>query len=103
MDSDEETLLLTLLLSRKLAKRKKKCRRRLWEDPIWSFRLLESDYYVLYCERIKNNNKHFYDYLRMPRRTFNELLQVIQNDIKFQDTHLRISVSPEERLVITLR
>lgn len=57
----------------------------------------------LYSNNIKNNESQFYKYLRMPETTFDELLQVIQSDIQYLDTNLRVSVSPEERLVITLR
>lgn len=102
MDSDEEILLLALLLRRR-KKRKQKQIRRIWEDPLTANRLQESDYYVLFCKRVKNDPKKFCSYLRMSRPTFYELLHLIQNDLRHKDTHLRLSVSPEERLVITIR
>lgn len=101
MDSDEETLLLILLLRRR--RRRKRKHRRIWEDPLSVNRMEESDYFVLFCKRIKNNPKQFRSYLRMSRPTFYELLHLIQTDIRHKDTHLRLSVSPEERLVITIR
>lgn len=39
----------------------------------------------------------------MSKPTFYELLHLVQADLKHEDTHLRLSVSPEERLVITIR
>ncbi|CAG4953387.1 unnamed protein product [Colias eurytheme] len=101
MDSDEETLLLLLLLRRR--KRRKRNYRRIWEDPLSFNRLQESDYFVLFSKRLKNNPKKFRKYLRMSRPTFYELLHLVQADLKHEDTHLRLSVSPEERLVITIR
>lgn len=101
MDSDEETLLLTLLLRRR--RRRKRKRRRIWEDPLSINRMQESDYFVLFSKRIKNNPIQFRSFLRMSRLTFYELLHLIESDLRHEDTHLRLSVSPEERLVITIR
>lgn len=101
MDSDEETLLLALLLKRNKTRNKKS--KRLWQDTLWSTCSQESDYYILYCRHIKNSEKHFYDYLRMPRATFSELLDIIESDIQCQNSKFRLPVTPEERLVITIR
>ncbi|KAF9411127.1 hypothetical protein HW555_009989 [Spodoptera exigua] len=51
----------------------------------------------------KMYDNKFFDYLRMSIKSFDELIELIRQDISCSETHLRPSVSPEEKLVITLR
>ena len=45
----------------------------------------------------------FYEYHRMYKRNFAELLDLVSPFIKKQDTKMREAVSPAQRLSITLR
>lgn len=44
-----------------------------------------------------------FNYLRMSLTSFDELLSLCWNDLTKQDTILRKSISPEEKLFVTLR
>ena len=43
------------------------------------------------------------NFLRMDAATFDELLQMVGPLITYQDTNMRQSISPGERLALTLR
>ena len=45
----------------------------------------------------------FHSFLRMGSTEFNEILEAIAEDIMRMDTVMRDSVTPKERLVVTLR
>ncbi|XP_039748215.1 protein ALP1-like [Pararge aegeria] len=96
MEVDEEVCLLWLLL------KKKKRKRRYWVHPILRDRLVHGQFVTLYPKLRMYDNK-FFDYLRMSIKSFDELIELIRQDISCSETHLRPSVSPEEKLVITLR
>ncbi|XP_056419239.1 uncharacterized protein LOC130360709 [Hyla sarda] len=57
---------------------------------------------TLYAELWQHPDK-FLRYLRMTINSFDELLLRIGDKIRRQDTHLRRSISPEERLIVTLK
>ncbi|KAM3918743.1 uncharacterized protein RB166_013520 isoform 2-T2 [Leptodactylus fuscus] len=59
-------------------------------------------YSSLYGE-LRQHSEKFHDYLRMSIPSFDELLRRLSTRLQRQDTHLRRSVTPEERLVVTLR
>lgn len=48
-------------------------------------------------------DEHFKNYFRVTREQFEELLSIIKDDIQRQDTNFRKAISPQEKLVITLR
>lgn len=70
--------------------------------PILSDRLVHGQFVTLY-PNLRMYDKIFFDYLRMSKKSFDELIELIRQDISSSETHLRPSVSPEEKLVITLR
>lgn len=94
----EELLLLTLLLR----KRRKQRRRLLWTHPITSARLTEGAHYLLMQDLQDDSSKHL-NYFRMSSQTFNELLSHLQDSLQKQDTNMRRSIPPQERLAMTLR
>lgn len=77
-------------------------RRQFWLHPINSERQSHGHYFQLYKQLRKDNIK-FFNYFRMSISSFDELLSYIENDIKRQDTNMRIAIQPEEKLVTTLR
>ena len=52
---------------------------------------------------LRQDEKHFYIYFRMPSECFDEILSLIKEDITKMDTNYREAISAEERLAITLR
>jgi hypothetical protein len=51
----------------------------------------------------ENNPDDFRNYLRMNDTTFDHLLNMVKPYVTKQNTVMRASVSPEERLIATLR
>jgi hypothetical protein len=82
---------------RNLRKRKK-----FWVCPIMSQRLLNGKFYSLY-EDLKAHPQKVFSYFRMSSATFDKLLVLLGPSLTFQDTRMRESVPPEERLAVTLR
>lgn len=98
MDSDEETLLLVLLL--KNMKQKRRPRKK--ASPMFSLTCNSGDFHNLY-PTLKQNPSKFYNYLRMSRECFYELLEFVKSKIQRQETTFKHTISAEERLLITLR
>lgn len=59
-------------------------------------------YYTLFDELCTDENK-FFNYFRMSKSSFDELLSYIRQDLTGIDTKLRRSIPAEEKLVVTLR
>ncbi|XP_047522885.1 uncharacterized protein LOC125061459 [Pieris napi] len=61
-------------------------------------------YYHLFLKDIKDDEKEFYDYTRMTQETFYYILNLIEHRLikKWCNWHVQ-PISPEERLVITIR
>ena len=49
------------------------------------------------------DEERFWRYFRMSSETFKYILELIHTSIKKQNTNFRRSISPEERLMVTLR
>lgn len=77
-------------------------RRQLWVHPINSERQSHGHFFQLY-KQLRKDNVKFFNYFRMSISSFDELLSYLENDIKRQDTNMRLAIQPEEKLVITLR
>lgn len=102
MDSDEETILLVLLLKIIKQKKKQKPRLRKRASPMFSLTCDFGDFHTLY-PRLKEDPKSFFNYIRMPRECFFELLELVKSKIQRQETIFKHTISAEERLLITLR
>lgn len=102
MDSDsEEVFLISIgLLYLRL---KKKKNRRMWVHPIVKERHNKSMYYNLFKTTLQDDEEKFFNFVRMSKNSFNELLRYIESDLTKQNTVMRESFSPEEKLVVTLR
>ncbi|XP_052745448.1 uncharacterized protein LOC112049627 [Bicyclus anynana] len=94
----EEAICVYLLLRKK--ERKKK--RQYWVHPILRDRFTHGQFQTLY-PKLRSFEPKFFNYLRMSINSFDELLEMMSKQIESNDTHMRSSVSPEEKLVITLR
>ncbi|KAK4301525.1 hypothetical protein Pmani_026303 [Petrolisthes manimaculis] len=94
------TNLLSLMHTRNMKKKKKA--RRHWVKP-WMARKSKNVFNNLLKEMCLEDQQAFYDYHRMHRKNFAELLELVSPLIKKQDTKMRKAVSPAQRLSITLR
>ena len=100
MDSFEGNALFILLLLRRIRRRRRQ--RAIWMHPLTTQRISVGQYYTIMYE-LRQDTEKFFNYFRMSQNTFDELLSVIKNYIQKEDTRMRDSISPEERLAITLR
>lgn len=77
-------------------------KRRCWIRDV-NRRNKEQGDFVNLVQELRNDEEQFFVYFRMNQRTFDLLLSLVGPSLRRQDTHLRHSVSPGERLAITLR
>ena len=89
------------MLYRRCQRRKKKVRK-YWIHPILHDRMTHGMFWTLY-PKLRLHEGKFFNYMRMSMNTFDELLAELEPDITSTTTMMRDSVSPEEKLVITLR
>ena len=75
--------------------------RRMWIHPINNLRFEKGEYFVLYPDLRRYEDK-FFNWYRMSTNRFDYLLKVIQRRISKQNTNYRESISAEEQLVITI-
>ena len=59
-------------------------------------------HHTLYDDLCADKSK-FFNYFIMSKPSFEELLSLIEDDIKQEDTNMRESIRPDERLAVTLR
>lgn len=98
---DVEEIACVWLLYRRY-KRRRQRQREYWVHPILRDRLTHGSFVTLY-PKLRQYGPKFFNYFRMSVKSFDELLSIIKADITGNSTILRDAVSPEEKLVITLR
>nr|CAI5859438.1 unnamed protein product [Callosobruchus analis] len=65
-------------------------------------RILHGEYHAL-MRQLRQDEKRFYIYFRMISDCFDEILNLIKDEIGKRDTNYREAICPEERLAIALR
>ncbi|CAI6360027.1 unnamed protein product [Macrosiphum euphorbiae] len=100
MNSEEEDAVALVLIKRNRKHQKRK--HRFWVHPLLQPRVQTGQFYTLYNDLIQDENK-FFCYFRKSRQSFNELLNLIINDISGEDTNMRRCIPAIERLAVTLR
>jgi len=98
MDFTETACVCALMLRIRKDRRKK----RHWVHPVVSKRLLHGQFYKLY-EDLRNCRGKFFSYFRMSIESFDKLIVLVGPQITYENTRLRLSVPPQERLAVTLR
>ena len=76
--------------------------RGVWVDQFLAERNSKGEYARLFPDLLKDDDK-FFCYFRMTKSTFFLVLNKIRSRIEKQNTKYREAISPEERLMITLR
>lgn len=79
-----------------------KRRRTEWVKP-WRLERLERGSFSFLMNDLSSDAPSFVNYIRMNAETFNYILGKIEKDIKKEDTLMRKSISPAEKLAATLR
>ena len=75
--------------------------RRMWVHPINNLRFEKGEYFILYPDLRKYEDK-FFNWYCMSMKKFDYLLKMIQRRIFRRNTNYREAISTEEQLVITL-
>uniref|UniRef100_A0A8C6T222 DDE Tnp4 domain-containing protein n=1 Tax=Neogobius melanostomus TaxID=47308 RepID=A0A8C6T222_9GOBI len=96
-DRNRKALALYLLF-----RRQRRNNRRLWIHPINEHRTQFGAYYHLVAELQLHPEKHF-QYFRMSAVQMEDLLSIIGPTIRRQETNFRKSISPRQRLAVTIR
>lgn len=73
-------------------------KRNIWVHPINQKRNI-----IGFIGELRADQSKFYNYCRMKVSTFDYILQLISPKIQKQNTKFRKSITPEERLLVTLR
>jgi len=74
----------------------------MWVHPI----LLEREscgVFYTFFENLKNDETKFFNFFRMNQESFCKLLEIVQDKLRQADTNMCISITPAERLTVTLR
>nr|CAI5838109.1 unnamed protein product [Callosobruchus analis] len=96
-DYDHYFLENSYLVRRRLKLKRKKC----WVNDILAKREEFVKFHHLYAD-LKKDEKTFFDCYRMHQDTFNYILDAIRETIE-KTSNFRETISPEERLSVTLR
>lgn len=97
MDFDE----IMLLENTYVMRRERKRRRRYWVHPILTERSRLGEFHHLHTS-LKEDKIKFSEYYRMSEETFNYILNKIWHSIE-RFSNFRETISPEERLAVTIR
>ena len=97
-DDDADAIAAVCLIA--VAREDRKRKRTVWVQPWLSSRSTHGAYYALLQEL---DTRSFKNFLRMDRDSFELLHEKVSPTIQRQDTAMRLSISPEERLAMTLR
>ena len=100
-DFEEEVLLLALLVRRRRQRRQAR-KRKVWARNWILRRNALGAYAGLICELDVEDVEGFRQYHRLDRDAFREVLELVGNLITKEDSVMRPSISPSERLSVTL-
>ena len=76
--------------------------KRMWVHPI-NRKRDEQNSLKKFVAELKEDETKFRNFTRLSLGTFNHILSMIEHEIRKCDTNLRKSITPEERLLVTLR
>ena len=76
--------------------------REIWVHPMNVEHSRKGEYFTLYKDQ-RNFEDRFFENYRMTVQQFDYLLRLVSPLIRRQDTNYCVSISPEQKLVLTLR
>ena len=74
----------------------------IWVHPLKEERSQKGEFYTLYKDQ-QNFKDRFFENYCMTVQQFDFLLRLVTPLIKKQDTNYQVPISPEQKLVLTLR
>lgn len=95
-------ILCAVILRRRMGRNRQRPRR-IWCRSWLQRRRTRSCYNTLVQELEVEDTNEYKNFMRMTKQTFDTLLEKVRPYIEKQDTHMRKSISAEERLAVTLR
>lgn len=98
MSSSDEDEVVIMWQYRRRRNRK---RRRYWIHP--SFQVLQNHGASLWANELKVHPTQFQNCYRMSPDTFSKLVEILAPYITKQDTYYRDAITPQEKVLITLR
>ncbi|VVD03871.1 unnamed protein product [Leptidea sinapis] len=96
MDVEEIAVLLYLI-----SKKRNKKRKQYWVHPLLRERLTMGLFHTYFTDLQQHDDK-FFNYLRMSKSSFEELLRKLSSSITGTVTKFRLCISAKEKLVATL-
>lgn len=90
------------VVHRRMRRRRQKEERKYWVHPILKTRLSSSHYITLY-PKLRDHDETFFNYFRMSIKSFDDLLDLIKNELEANEQSVRYCISPQEKLIVTLR
>ena len=100
MDEDEDML---LLLRQRRLRRERHVSRKVWVKRIFTLREQKGAFQNLVKEMRATDREAHFKFLRMSPERFDHLLSLVSPLITKNDTNFRKSITPAERLAVTLR
>lgn len=91
-----------LIVLEDIQTKKSRRKKRWWTHPTLSNRLSTGQFHIMFNKH-KMYFEKFFQYYRMSVTSFDELLDLVRENVAKRDTVMRRSVDPTERLVVTLR
>jgi hypothetical protein len=102
MDRSEEHVIIACGLYLLSQEEKREQRRKYWVHNVFRAREEEGEFHTIF-RRLKDDGQNFFKYFRMSILKFENLKQLLQPEIERKNTQFRRSITPEERLALTLR
>lgn len=101
MFTRKKKVIIAYYLYKKMQKKEKR-KKKMWVHPILLERKSYGIFYTLF-EDLKKDETKFFNFFRMSQVTFQKILTLIQDKLRHVDTDMRESITPAERLAVTLR
>ena len=95
-------IIIALLLKRK-KKRKSRQKKKVWVKPWLKRRQSLVVFETLLAELRLEDERNYKNYLRMTSENFEELFQLIKDDIRKENTKMREPIPPRLKLAATIR
>lgn len=89
-------------IHRRMRRRRQMRKRKYWVHPILKTRLSHSLYVTLY-PKLREHEEKFFNYFRMSIKSFDDLLEIIKDSLEADENAIRYCISPQEKLIVTLR
>jgi len=101
MSSDEEGVVVPILWSLLLETERHEKPKRMWIHPLNEKRTT-SNLIQCFLRELRNDELKFKNFTRVSSETFDYILKIITEEIQKPDTNFRMSIKPDEKLLVTL-